>query len=185
MDTSARARRPFTLLDGMILVAATAGGFGLCRAIFVERFAQLWTSRPVSGRIALTYLFSQPCVVMEMIGYIVICLRQPRPRLRRIMDQPGMVACMTVVGFLSFTILSFAAILPFGQGTYFPGPRLWLDAFLTIFPAPAGIAVAVAWIILALGRRWRCDRNWIGGLGLALGIYWFGAATILAWFLLS
>jgi hypothetical protein len=40
------------------------------------------------------------------------------------------------------------------------------------FTAPAGLAVAVAWTVLAVSGRWRPERSWIDRLGRGLGAIW-------------
>lgn len=44
--------------------------------------------------------------------------------------------------------------------------------------APAGMAVAVAWLGLAASGRWRSERSWIDRLGRGLGATWIVITTL-------
>ena len=44
--------------------------------------------------------------------------------------------------------------------------------------APAGLAVAVAWLGLAASGRWRPQASWIDRLGRGLGATWIGITAL-------
>jgi hypothetical protein len=108
--------RKFNLLDAMILVAATAAGMAFLRMFLAEgRFSpvtifQGWslTSRVLSG-IETAY----PFLVMWTFALVILRLRQPRPRMRRLARQPGMAAgcaaslmlVVQLLGIVPFDIL--------------------------------------------------------------------------------
>jgi hypothetical protein len=87
--------RKFTLLDAMILVAATAAGLGLLQMFLAGgRFFQ---GTPFQGRFS-SYVLSgieaiYPFLMMWTFALFVLGLRQPRPPVRRLVRQPGMAAC--------------------------------------------------------------------------------------------
>ncbi|MGO9465028.1 MAG: hypothetical protein ACLQIB_12215 [Isosphaeraceae bacterium] len=108
----AQSTRKFTLLDAMILVAATAAGLALLRmllaegrfslgAIFVGRF----TSR-VLGGIEWAY----PFLMMWTFALVILGLRPPRPPIRRLARQPGMAACSAASLIL---VVQLLGIIPF------------------------------------------------------------------------
>jgi hypothetical protein len=165
-----RKCRAFTLLDGMILVAATAGGFALWRLVVLPGIDLIMRDATPAdfGRV---YLSAAPIVLMELVGFMVIRLRQPRPRFRRIMTQPG-----TVSSVAALTFLIFNAAFSFPAGIEMTPEVLWSDAFL---PTAAGSAVAMAWTVLALSRRCRRERGWIDAFGMILGCYWIIGAVLM------
>src|SRR4051794_6753460 len=92
-------RRTFTLLDAMILVAATAIGLAVARYISDAPVA-LSEVEFGGGRIyawfrnAMRWL---TCIaLMWSLFLLPIRLRQPRPTFRRLMRQPSTRACCTI-----------------------------------------------------------------------------------------
>ena len=101
-----------------------------------------------------------------MLAWIVVRLRRPRASWRGLLRQPGTVAVL-------------AMILGLFWGT---------GALLTLFPdffdswsaAPSAIggAVALAWVALALSRRWQAEPGWIDQVGRMLGWIAIGLAVL-------
>jgi hypothetical protein len=95
------------------------------------------------------------------LAVIVMRLRRPRPDWRTLATQPGFVACIAgPLGFLIFLEASY------------------LDATIKPELAIAG-TVAVAWVVLAVSRRWAAEPSWIDRLGRFLGVSWIVAALCL------
>jgi hypothetical protein len=166
----------------MILIAATAGGLALWRWFFMDelnRGRNTVFQYPVLKRIGAFYLTGGPIVLVETLGFLTVRLRQPRPRWRRVMAQPGTVSCVAAMGFLMFIAV-------------FLGPVIAADRFLEVatnglvefLPTPVGGAVAMAWMILALSQRWRYEPGWIDTLGMMLGCYWVLGALIFIYLIL-
>ncbi|HZW33760.1 MAG TPA: hypothetical protein VFF52_23765 [Isosphaeraceae bacterium] len=92
---SLRPRRPFGLLDGLILVVPVAIGCAVARpylrhshVISPQQFRSRWRETiDHNERIASRF------IAVAMPGLLVVCLRRPRPGLRRLSRQPGAVAC--------------------------------------------------------------------------------------------
>ena len=90
-----RFSRKLTIVDGMVLVAATGIGFAFLRMLGSEGF--LFRSETVmsgyrhmaqcANEVAFPFL---ACWTAAVLG---LRLRQPRPRMRRLARQPGMAAC--------------------------------------------------------------------------------------------
>jgi hypothetical protein len=64
------------------------------------------------------------------------------------------------------------------------GYRLWsflLYPFPFAAPGEIGLAVAVAWLMLGIGGRWRPERSWVDRSGRALGALWLMMVPLLYW----
>jgi hypothetical protein len=206
--------RRFTLIDAMVLMAATAVGLGLAKEYSQDLLYFLqgnrvsprpWESWP--GILVSTALrgmaVTLPCGMAWTLGVLALRLRQPRPAWRRLARQPGLVACLVapipvalalvgraVYHFLeTYTNLLTPARLPSppfithglpglpdGFPTFWPG--IFLSAPMFIVPQ-IGLAVALAWIVLAMSGRCRPEPSWIDRLGRALGASWIVAAVLL------
>lgn len=181
--------RAFRLSDAMILLAGTAlalaGGshflplladiFGqLCREAAAHggdlpnNWSVFWAATHDSLRNAVWYGFQVAGAFLLGLtpAFLVIRLRRPRPPLRTLVRQPGMMAALAIVFGLFW-------------GT---GGLLWLlpgkvDAF-TAAPTAAGGAVAVSWIVLALARSWKPEAGWVDRIGRALGCAAIGTAML-------
>lgn len=137
------------------------------------------------------------------LGGLTLRLRQPRPAWRRLARQPGLVACLvaplpvmlsivghTVSYFLEFYTnfitparLSSPPFITHGLPGFTDGlPMFWSGLFSgSIFIVPQiGLAVAVAWMVLAMSGRCRPESSWIDRLGRALGVYWILVALLLS-----
>ena len=93
-----QSNRRFLISDGMILIAATAVGIALTRAILpgFEEFSSGAGGAPNMSRYFLIeYALNSivPTLVSMTIVVLLLRLRQPRPRLRRVFLQPGAAAC--------------------------------------------------------------------------------------------
>ncbi|MGO9465027.1 MAG: hypothetical protein ACLQIB_12220 [Isosphaeraceae bacterium] len=104
--------RRFTLLDAIILMAATAAGLALLGmylaqgwffggAFFYGRFE----SYVLSGIEAVF-----PFLILWTFALVILRLRQPRPRIRRLARQPGMAACSAASLIL---VVQLLGIVPF------------------------------------------------------------------------
>jgi hypothetical protein len=128
-----------------------------------------------------------------MIPFLTMCslalaglrLRQPRPPLRKLARQPGMVACCAAILTLVLEVLGIILgelILPPNAviaRTIPPYVKLSLPEGIlhdvrgtVVLQANAGGAVAAAWLILALIGAWRSEPSWIDRFGRALGLSW-------------
>lgn len=162
--------RPFSILDGMILTAALAVGFGMMRLCWPARWAfaahgvREWAS--VVGGVPMLPL---------TVALVAIRLIRPRQKIERLMCQPGMAACCAagVVIGVEFSAMVFAAwrIHPFWAQRLMAitsSPK----NFWFVYHLPVGPAVAAAWLALVLAGRWRPERGWIDRLGRGIGWFW-------------
>jgi hypothetical protein len=179
--------RRFTVLDGMILVAAVACGLSLRREAHAA--LQPHTVMPYENRVESTTrrtieaMF--PFLATMTPAVLIMSLRRPRPRWRKLVRRPGMAACcaailplivslielhrlaMPLEGHTSDNLRSSTGELLCFCSWLAPVGQLYGDAGIRV-----GLWVAGAWLILALSGFRRRERSWINGLGRVVGIGW-------------
>jgi hypothetical protein len=167
--------RPFRLVDVMVFIAAVAPvclylRVGLLTMIrntfdFMQRNG-MWstlTTRPELVLVPLWGLFIVTLICLSL-AYLIVRLLPPRPRLRVMVGQPGVVALgATFLAALATTLRSS-----------------WFTLVLTL------LAIPIAWSVLAARGRWRSESGWIDAFGKAVGVGWCLASWIillvLSWF---
>jgi hypothetical protein len=197
--SSARAatdQRRFRVLDAMILVAATALGCGALEWLGRETDGEVvWTAVydgtrelfhqspggdwPIGEETLelclLTAWLTTPLVAMWTLALIPIRLLGPRPRIRRLARQPGMMSTcasgVTIVLVGLFALVEALAVELRG----FKGPVRSAE-WAPIVPMLLGLAVLVSWTTLLIGRRWRAEPSWVDRLGRATGVFWIVVA---------
>lgn len=172
--------REFRLADAMILLAGGALALSvgshllllladmlgrLCREVTFHiadlptHWPLFWDATHYSLRNTLWYGFqlAETFLFGMTPAFFVLRLRRPRPPLRALLRQPGTVAGLAMVFGLFW-------------GT---GGLLWLfpSKFDSMIAAPAAVggAVVIAWIALALTRRWKPEAGWVDLVGRVLG----------------
>ena len=113
----------------------------------------------MTGSIVMFSFTSLYCFLFAWtLAFLVMRLRKPRPSLRRLVKQPGMVAC---------EVLLFGMVLAI---------CLALNEDYQLFASVAVVSTACAipgaWTILALRGHWAAEPSWIDRLGRGLGICW-------------
>lgn len=171
-------RRRFQLIDGMILVAATALGFAYVHSNRATWY--LWyMTQPGShafnaGKwMGIGLLFAIPVTLTWTLALLAIRLRTPRPPLRRLTRQPGFVACLAAVLSLALSCLTLIPSLVSAKVR--PNAA---EYFLLNFTAEPAFAVFGVWLALALSGRWRGEPGWVDRTGVFLGLSWFGANAL-------
>jgi hypothetical protein len=171
------APRRFTLLDGMVLVAATAVGFSGVNAFVREIVGEDLSSilRVIQSKVmwresALALLLcALPVLAAWTLALIPLRLLKPRPRSHRLAREPGLMAGLSfaiTTGFLAI----LAPIIRFGIGAD-DWDHILRGTFM-LMPAAVGVAVLASWTTLILSRRWRAEPSWIDRLGRAFGVFW-------------
>jgi hypothetical protein len=178
-----KPERRFTLLDAMILVAATAVGIALSKAwpgpetyevslaIFGPKL--LRSLGPVTHRI----IASWPIVAIWTAALIALRLRRPRPASRRLFAPPGIAACVVALVVMllkwlecgGYVVLHNDWVRNVRDISPLSLSRVILDA--TASPV-IGYGVAAVWASLALARRWRPEPGWIDRAGRVVGLLW-------------
>ena len=164
-------RRRFTLLDVMILVAATAVGIAAARGYLgAEGRACVWTN-PSWDFYRVRIAAAAPCLTAWGLALLGLRLGTPRRRLRRLIWQPGFSACLAeMVGVASALLRS--ALPPYQMMTQ-DQQDIWI-LMLVVKLAPSVVpAIATTWLLILLGGRWRRRSDWIDGAGRMLGLAWF------------
>ena len=162
--------RRVTLIDAMVLVAATAVALLPIRLVYpsflIEAFPIEWAPESVwSIALAWNWILG-PFTVAWSIALWVLRLLQPRPSLRRVFRQPGMAASTAVV--LSVLLFAIKLLVIFGFSalteTAVPGglSNLFADGVIFAyakadFAVVSGDVVLAVWLVLWLGRA--CARG--------------------------
>jgi hypothetical protein len=194
--------RRCTLLDVMALIAATAIGLCLVRTYSLEAINDNLTQYPFIPRILLTIwaaiLAVLPVPAVWSIALFGLRLRRPRPALRRLVRQPGfvaagavtLVAAVRMAGFLvliarTFGRTTLGALYDVWAMSFFRGPIDVATLYNSVYFASSAIgtsmAVAAAWLLLAVSGRWRSEPGWLDGLGRILGTFWIAIIPFSCW----
>lgn len=173
---SAPVRR-FSLLDAMILVAATAVATAWLR-IYLAGINSVHYVTPVPLR--LTLAFYVPGVIPFAASYslagLAFHVRRPRLPFRHLRRRASFLAGVVV---LMSTAFASAGML---VQEFWPYSRLirnnpysWARTFVDIVSIrflETGGMVAAAWIVLALAGWWRTDSSWIDRWGRTIAWFW-------------
>jgi hypothetical protein len=190
-----KSSRKLTVLDAMILVGATASALALMRSQWPTDLGiqDAYTDSTHALRLSNLLMiirhhvyFASYMIAMWTLSCLILRLRQPRPALRLLTREPGMVACIAAVIVMAIRMInlgSLISVLAIDGVNSVPGLSaldLFPDDFINI-PSEIGCAVTAAWIIQAISGRWRCEPNWIDRVGRSIGAFWI--ATIpFSWF---
>jgi hypothetical protein len=171
---SAKSGRRFTILDGMILVAATALGLAFVHATGLHFTVPTFnTARgPYIALVLHEVSMLMPFLTTLTLAYFVVGLLPPRPSLKRLARQPGMAACCAATTAI---VIQVVWLLSVGMGVSDPVGRGWLPLpkfFFQTFGDVVPYAVVGAWLTLALTGRWSPCPNWADRLGRSLGVSW-------------
>jgi len=190
------ARRKFGLLDAIVLVLATAAAMAATRHWWPDYFevfrpgGEAYKENVVNLMYRVRYLLYSIAYFFASwtLAYLFLRLRRPRPTVRLLTRQPGMVACSTAAIILSLRLVNLAIIFIVYVVWVRAEPALgWLSWWfqdageLPLIPSEMGCGVAAAWIIQAVGGRWRPEPSWIDRMGRVLGMFWIGMVPF-AWF---
>jgi hypothetical protein len=191
--------RRLTIIDMMVLVAATGVGIALI-LVYIRNsddlkqysgpenfsFFRLTEDRSFFRfmKTSKTWV-NLPFLLILTWAPALVFLRflQPRPHFRRIFRQPGMVACsatLFVIGCLGVEMAVCGA-----NGTEHFSVNVKSKYFLVCFFGTLDdvrwitpYVVTSAWALLALGGRWRCEPSWIDRTGRLIGGFW---VALLPW----
>jgi carbon starvation protein CstA len=172
-----RLARRFSLLDAMVLIAATAAGLTIDRVFWSDMHG--WDGAVLKHFRDLTsagIILSVPLAAMWTIATLALQLRRPRYRLRRLLERPGTAACCAATVALALgaglvicasrgTPISFASRLIMGYG----------------LPMMAGSAVTAVCTVSMIAREYRAAPDWNDRLGRLIGLYWVMSTLVLGW----
>jgi hypothetical protein len=158
--------RRFTTLDAMILIMATAVGLGLARATFEEGIRL----DSAGGIAALVIFGTTPCAASWSIACLVIRLRRPRPRRRRLVRQAGFQA--SIAASVSFALGVLPMYLPVMRSIRMEVAMVYAPAFVVV---PSIVSL---WLVQRMGGRWKTERCWVDRLGRVVAIVWLSSAGV-------
>jgi len=181
-------RRSITLFDLVVLVAATAIGLSLVQLGWPRKVAGNWFfTWPVlpstGGYPSKTWMLPiaeraapfLPCLGTWTAAFVVTRLRAPRPRRRRLLMQPGLVAAVAALSILTVecTLLIGSAWLD-GRFNFMNPLRIntFVANAVVLLTHHAGWAVLVSWLTLLFIGRWHPEPSWIDRWGRLLGCTW-------------
>lgn len=155
--------RQFSLFDAMVMVAATA--IGLVGSSSLYGF-EAGTSLGTGSELWLNGLsLIRPCLISWCLALSLIALKRPRPTIRRVARQPGVVGCWAATIALAATIF-----IEWAKLTWYRCPFDLGDAAFYSSNRPMGCSVLSIWVIAKLSGRWRPEPNWIDRMGRLLGM---------------
>jgi hypothetical protein len=177
-DLGQETPRNFTLFDAIVSVAAVGLALAFARTHLAYAWANLcaipfrgpagwagvWaylrTRTDVTGSIVMyTFVSMEALLLSSTLAFLIMRLRRPRPPLRRLIKQPGVVACeVWLLGmFLGICLAPLIEDYP-------------LLALIVVISTAS--AIPIAWTILVLRGHWETEPSWIDRLGRGLGVCW-------------
>jgi hypothetical protein len=192
---SSRPIRRLGLSDAMILIAASGAGLAVFQLVskgvlggpyqwsrLIVRPLGGWTPGQALVRLVELLGPSLPFAAAWTCVIPLLRLRAPRPSIRRVLRQPGTVACLaSIIGALWATtaLLETLGVLVVTRGRQIGDGWLFHFVVEEIFP-DMGLAVAAAWFGQAIAGRWRPVPDWVDRLGRVLGCYWIIVGSLWA-----
>ena len=184
----APAPRRLTISDAMLIVAAVAVGLIAIRPFLLElgpgatidalvvRLRAMPRTDLIRTIPALG-LMAAPTLASLSLALVALRLRRPRPRLHRLVRQPGFTACFASV----VACLACASAILALRGTYFMDSiggsddiglaQLFAAIVLSSSVVASGFVI-LTWLGLAISRNWRPEPGWIDRFGRVLGVFW-------------
>lgn len=171
-------RRRFTVFDALVLVAATALGLAVARALDATWFTVLLRGGYQWDDYLHFVLHGVPstCLVASWsVGLLALRLVHPRPSLRRIARQYGPVACAATVASIALAAAcdvarhtaDWSVIVGLEQVPELSLWDVWWPALMTTDEFVLG-----AWLGLALAVGRSPSHDWVDRAGRAIGLYW-------------
>jgi hypothetical protein len=174
--------RKATIADAMLLIIGVGLSLASWRYIM---WMPVWVGFPDS----LQWYHFQALGTVAFLSplsmtLLVIALRPPRPRLRRIVSEPA-----AIVGLSSFFVLVINTVLVLTmmglvgwQWTTFTGGKVLY--YCRLLAEQTGMAVGTAWLIQAVSGRCGRSKSWVDICGWVLGACWIILAVASAVFTL-
>lgn len=178
--------RPFTILDGMILIGATAVGLAVIQALGTDQVTNLNRTYPALHWLGVGTMRAvefSPIPATWSLALLGMTLRGTRPRLRRLARCPGFVASGAVVVTL---VLGMPILAPVTAGLGLVRNRFgMIETMELVFGLQVGIGVATSWMLLKLGGLWRVEPHWRERAGHVLGCFWIALTQALGFLFIT
>jgi hypothetical protein len=154
----------------MVLTGAAAASFAVARGAQSEMPLNQYP------RIYRWFESSGICVCFWMWAVLGLRLARPRPPIRRLARQPGILACfisVCTIGLGCIQIGSFKYALTFNS----------LSALAVEMAIGTSYSLTIAWITLAITGQWRPVPDWFDRAGRVLCTYmlilfWLGRVAV-------
>ncbi len=168
-------RRNFALLDAMILTAATAVGLALMRSS--GRTFPVIGYQGLLRYVALGFeaiWISWYFLVAWGPSLLILRLLPPRQRLKKVLPEPGIVACsaatlaVTLQATYFLTLAGTIGVAAASSRGFLAQPNSMIDECGT----RVVFSILGAWLALILVGQWCPVRNWMDRLGRIVGIAW-------------
>jgi hypothetical protein len=163
-------RRKATLADAMLFIAGTGLAFCAWRGMMSM---PIWNGMPDSlQRYYFQALGAVAFLTPLSLTLLAIALRQPRPRLRRVVSEPAVVVGLSVLFVLAINTALLWAIMGmvgFSMATFTGGKVFY---YCRLLAEQSGMAVGATWFIQIISGRFRKPRGWMDLLGSVLGVCW-------------
>jgi hypothetical protein len=197
-------KRVVTTLDAMVLLGATAVGFALMREAWHAEMSR-WFARPIRGwtvagiiaHVPFGMLLFFPMLVCWSVAIFVLRFADPRPRLRRILLQPGAAACATATALVLARITEITATIAASTiigwledpgahvGTLLLEKMTYFEEFFDQARSSPivgpGTPILCLWMFLYVSRMWRPESTWVDRAGLAVGTMWIVMSLCFWW----
>lgn len=191
------SERRFRVTDCLLLIAATAVGLGMSRAILSPEMTlpRVWesASKGLQGGWSLLFLAQLTAELMTVslipslgawtLGCLVLRLMRPRPPWRRCSRQPGGMACL--IAMAAVAVSTALSVTARGLSSERYDDEAWLGWQIMIGSIAVGVAIFWCWATLLLSGRWRSEPSWVDRLGRLLGGLWLVVTLIYAYANLS
>ena len=175
-------KRNFNILDTVVLVAAMAVGIAGGRAfssLVIPRARSPFDAWPPTGRELLAERIHEACNYSAFIlfalglAFLLLRLRKPRPRQRRLWHSPGAAACFTVSVVVLVNVLRSGTVwLIWILRDWDDLSVDWIFDVQTLAIKQAGAATLAIWLVLIVSRVMKLTRDWLEAFGLLVASGW-------------
>jgi hypothetical protein len=160
--------RRLTLADLAIFIAGAAGAFVLLRKLHKDE------SNRMLGYHEFIRLHIIAILLSAAVTLMVARLISPRPRLRRMMRQPGTAACIAFLFSFAIEVASFYGKILLDFILSRPSARFspFVSDLVNLMGGAmqCGLGVALVWATQAVTGVWRTEPSWIDRSGRVLGL---------------
>ena len=182
-------RDSFRIIDIVVLVAATALGLAAIRAyaqvptewVLYTPYSTMLTVSPSLVCLLRSGSFLSGAAAALLMAWSPVVLwcawRSGRRRVKMIFERPGLLACAVaacLAPWVVFVPMRIEIAKPHGTELRLPElpPGLYVGHFLGFMKSKVGACVIIAWVILAVSRKWRQPVGAVEWAGVAVGIGW-------------
>lgn len=161
--------RKVSLSDALVLLAVPAVWLATRRHLALRQMGmRFWY---LDNYYLVPPLIDDVGLFLTILAFVLILLRlrPPRPRRRRLWRQPGLAACAAVMFGVTVKAISTAV------SSYANLPAWENDFRVNVLWGPwpyTGPAVAGAWLALLVTGLWRAERSLVDRLGRIVGVCW-------------